>query len=454
MFLLLSIGCTDTPSPTPTPTPTDTPVPTPTTTPTPTPTNTPTPVPTPTNTPTPTPTPTNTPTPVPTPTNTPTPTPTPTNTPTPVPTPTNTPTPTPTPTPTNTPTPVPTPTNTPTITPTPMPTNTPTITPTSTKTPTPTITPTPFVGAWEQFTNPPDPLTDRRHVGIRLTSFDLSSNYADATGEEARLYIRCTYGSSVDAQNGLEVFIAWDDELVSEQAALTDSYEPTVDIRFDAAEVQRDTWSLSTTRRSTFALTDYYSIIVELKSATTVAARVRRYDDTTITAQWNVAGFRDSMKPVEEKCPAGAWRQMTGHQRVGVYLWSFDYVGGTVEDALLEVRCASGSYIDWPNGLAVYIIVLPDDKAGYEPSVSIRFDDAEAREDAWAPKDGVIGLWVGDETTPLRNWFISEMKSADRLVARVMKKDGTTITAQWYVTGFREAVKPIEEKCAESPTSP
>ena len=198
----------------------------------------------------------------------------------------------------------PTPTITPmvTLTPTSVPANTPMATPTPAVTPTPasintpTITPTPFFGAWVRSSifgaADPDPLTGKETKAISLFA-DNDTQLLQLVGG-VRLVVRCSYNSAVERENGLEVYIDWNEKLGTD-------YKPTVAVRFDERDIRQDSWGLSTDSEATFA-PDVDLFIASTKSANRLVARVWRKDQTTKTAQWDVAGFRDAVRPVEDRC--------------------------------------------------------------------------------------------------------------------------------------------------------
>ena len=109
-----------------------------------------------------------------------------------------------------------------------------------------------------------------------------------------RLVFRCSYNSVVERENGLEAYIDWNKELGTD-------YRPTVAVRFDENEIQQDSWGLSTDSEATF-VPDVDSFISAMKSASELVARVWLKDQTTKTAQWDVAGIRDAVRPVEDRC--------------------------------------------------------------------------------------------------------------------------------------------------------
>ena len=190
----------------------------------------------------------------------------------------------------------PTPALTPTapLTPTFIPTGTPIQKPTLT--PTPTITPTPFFGTWVRSsifgTTDPDPLTGREIQAISLFADDDTQLLQIVGG--VRLIVRCSYNSAVERENGLEVYIDWNEELGTD-------YEPTVAVRFDERDIEQESWDLSTNSEATFA-PDVDLLIMSMKSANRLVARVWRKDQTTKTAQWDVAGLKDAVRPVEDRC--------------------------------------------------------------------------------------------------------------------------------------------------------
>ncbi len=248
-------------------------------------------------------------------------------TPTHTPVPTVTPTVTPTPLPTNTPTPTATytPTVTPTITPTPLPTNTPTITPTPLPTDTPTITPTPFVGAWKQFEGVADFLTGREVIGIGLWSSDIVD-----TG--VRLFVWCHFNSAVEQENRLEAYIDWDEDLG------WSDYPPTIALRFGGGDIQEGVWILTTNSIATFArgvdatlAPDVDAFISDMKGASRLVVKVWKQDLTTITAQWDVAGFQDAVRPVEDRCdPSFVPTPTPTPTKPGDLLWRYGTKGNVI----------------------------------------------------------------------------------------------------------------------------
>ena len=138
----------------------------------------------------------------------------------------------------------------------------------------------------------PDPLTGREIEAISLFA-DNDTQSLQIVGS-VRLIVRCSYNSVVERENGLEVYIDWNEELGTD-------YAPTVAVRFDKLDVEQGSWGLSTDSMATFA-PDVDLLIASMKSANRLVARVWRKDQTTQTAQWDVAGIRDAVRPVEDRC--------------------------------------------------------------------------------------------------------------------------------------------------------
>lgn len=148
-------------------------------------------------------------------------------------------------------------------------------------------------GDWEQW-DKVDPLTNARTIGIGLRSFDY--NYVgagSASAEWAGLYVRCRYG--LPEGSTLEVAIVWNTEL--------DSSRPQVLTRADEQAVQSNQW-ISIAREQTFAPEPAVRdrLIEHLKRASRFVARVVKQDQSTITGQWDIAGFAVAVKPVEARC--------------------------------------------------------------------------------------------------------------------------------------------------------
>ena len=207
-------------------------------------------------------------------------------------------------------TPSPTPTITPTSTVTPTPTITPTsaVTPTPTITPTPTVTPAPFFGHWKRESLDRDEITGRTidaiYVGASLIDDDSPSLGPRITPElglrlgiAEALIVRCTRGSSIRFQNGLDVLIAW-----KEAVKVNDLGQAEVMTQFDDDPFIHGRWDVSDEGNSTFVPNIELAVRL-LKRSSRLLVRTKNAEGNDIDAAWNVEGFSDSFRPLRENCP-------------------------------------------------------------------------------------------------------------------------------------------------------
>ena len=204
------------------------------------------------------------------------------------------------------------------------------------------ITPTPFVSAWELRTESADPLTGREFAGISLRTTGISTG--------ATLLVRCAFNSAIEGENGLGALIVWDEDLGSD-------YRPTVAVRFDDGDDVEGVWELgsSAEQAATFA-PDADAFISGMKGASRLTVKVWEQDRASITAQWEVAGFREAVRPVEERCDSNFVPSPTP-MTIRDYLWRYEtgnrvssspaVVGGVVyagsyDGYLYAVDAASG----------------------------------------------------------------------------------------------------------------
>lgn len=179
------------------------------------------------------------------------------------------------------------PTPVPTATPLPP---TPTV-PLATPTPRPTSTPVPVVGKWV-YDRWIDTLTTERYELARLTAVS-RTGYGDGT---PTLYLRCKYGGRPE----WEIFIAWDE-------FINDDPMP-VAYRLAYGEVVQYNWHNSTSADASFLPPNRRASFMQTLADPETAryprfiARVWRYDDQTITAQWDVAGAATAIKRLTEDC--------------------------------------------------------------------------------------------------------------------------------------------------------
>ena len=174
--------------------------------------------------------------------------------------------------------------------------NPPALAPANTPTPdTPAAIPTVLsnTGRWEMIEQR-DPITDRQFIGLGLRS----ETYVPRSGSrQAILLVRCDYGVGGDPTWMLA--INWDDYLGSDNRGVVH--------RFGDAAPVRTLWNLAGDGSITTLPTwrngqQVRAFLTTLQQANRLTARVDRYNDTTITATWDVRGLAVAVQPLLTKC--------------------------------------------------------------------------------------------------------------------------------------------------------
>ncbi len=160
----------------------------------------------------------------------------------------------------------------------------------------PDLSPTaqPNTGDWEMSTSV-DEMTDRQRMTIALRSTTYTSS---SGGNEAILFIRCSYDGNEHPR--WDAFINWDTYLGSEK--------PPAWQRFGTEDMVPARWDLSTSGQSTFvprlsSRLENFAFVMKLTQVDRFAARVAKYDQTSITATWDVIGLTTALEPLREHCP-------------------------------------------------------------------------------------------------------------------------------------------------------
>ena len=166
--------------------------------------------------------------------------------------------------------------------------------------PTPTAvppTPVPDTGSWLVLRDQ-DAMTDRRQVAVGL----YSDSYEPVRGaaDKATLVIACNYGG--DDPPRWAAVIGWDRIVATRNTNIV-----SIAVRFGDEPVQARPAGLSADRTTsivlrvrTLAEADFLN---DLQQHARFAAQVRRYDDTIITATWDVTGLTAALQPLREHCP-------------------------------------------------------------------------------------------------------------------------------------------------------
>ena len=225
---------------------------------------------------------------------------------------------------------------------------------------------TPLTGGWEQRTETDDLLTGRVVECVYLVASE-QRGVTEAHHEDVTLVVRGSYDSPNEEENKLEAYIFWHDSLGTgiEDGYIRPNPVAKVAIRFDGEDIQEDLWGLSSDSQATFA-PNPDSIVAALKSANQFVAKAWREDGTSMSALWEVAGFRDAIKPIEDKFPTSANHLLQWRYQVGGLVGSPVSVSG---DGSILVR----------DGV-VYFTAFPDHDSDYNHLYAL---DAYTRKLLW-----------------------------------------------------------------------
>ncbi len=152
-----------------------------------------------------------------------------------------------------------------------------------TKALTPITTPQAGVGAW-QVSDKTNPLDDSRTVTLDLAATSGRSVY----GKPIVLVLRCQ-------SHKTEVFIGWGSYLGEEAKVTT---------RVGSGESKTKNWGVSTDHTATFYHSDPVAFIQELMAADRFVAQVIPYNESPITAVFDLTGLQTAVKPLRDDC---AW---------------------------------------------------------------------------------------------------------------------------------------------------
>lgn len=127
-----------------------------------------------------------------------------------------------------------------------------------------------------------NPLDDSKTVTTYLLSDSGTSTY----GEKIALILRCQ-------SNKTNVFISWDDYLGD---------DPYVTSRIGKGEVDSKYWNISTNNTSTFYPSNQIEFIKSLFGNTTFVAQVTPYNDSPVTAVFDITGTEGSVNDLRAAC--------------------------------------------------------------------------------------------------------------------------------------------------------
>ena len=144
-----------------------------------------------------------------------------------------------------------------------------------------TASPTSEAGNW-RVTDETNPVDDSRTVVLLLAA----NQGALAFGDRVMLLLRCLGKDT-------EVYINWNDYLGTKAHVVT---------RVGQEQATRNEWSLSTTKQSTFYPGNDIAFIKKLLAAKRLVAQVTPYNESPITAIFDLTGIESAIVPLRETC--------------------------------------------------------------------------------------------------------------------------------------------------------
>jgi len=136
-------------------------------------------------------------------------------------------------------------------------------------------------GKWEVFSET-NPVDDTTTVALSLDADSGKSKF----GKSVFFISRCKAGK-------VQVYIGWSDYLGSEADVLT---------RIGKEKATTSQWALSTTKESTFH-PEPVKFLKSMEGQTSLVAQVTPYNESPVTAVFDISGFDVAVKPLKEVCP-------------------------------------------------------------------------------------------------------------------------------------------------------
>lgn len=136
-------------------------------------------------------------------------------------------------------------------------------------------------GKWEVSVES-NPVDDTKTVTLTLMSDGARSRWGNPVG----LAIRCK-------SNETNFFIAWQDYLGRKATVLT---------RLGQEKAVTSEWSLSTDSKATFYPGSPISYIKQMMANSSFVAQVTPYNESPVTATFDIKGLENAVKPLRETC--------------------------------------------------------------------------------------------------------------------------------------------------------
>lgn len=128
-----------------------------------------------------------------------------------------------------------------------------------------------------------NPIDDSKTIALFLVADQGKSK----SGEDIALVIRCK-------SNKTELIIGWNDYLGLDSTQVI--------TRIGNNPAQNISWNLSTNNMSTFYLGSPIAFIKSLMSADNLVAQVTPYNESPVTAIFDIRGLAEAIKPLQETC--------------------------------------------------------------------------------------------------------------------------------------------------------
>lgn len=129
-----------------------------------------------------------------------------------------------------------------------------------------------------------NPLDDTPTITLSLAATTGASQF----GEPARLFIRCE-------SHEVEIFINWASYLGLETTQVTS--------RIGAEDAATEAWANSTNNQATFYQGDTLALVRRLAGASRYVAQVTPYDESPITAVFDIGGLQTALTTFRQACP-------------------------------------------------------------------------------------------------------------------------------------------------------
>lgn len=137
-------------------------------------------------------------------------------------------------------------------------------------------------GDWVSHTET-NPLDDSSTVLLVLES----ESGTNRRRQSVKLAIRCK-------SNTTDMWIIWGDYLGNDM--------PSVTTRLGQEDAKTDRWSLSTNNTSTFYPGSPIGLLKEMMSETRYVAQITPYNESPITAVFNISGLEEAIGPLRKTC--------------------------------------------------------------------------------------------------------------------------------------------------------